>query len=72
MVWAGRSERQSDMGVPDRYPQRAAAPSSQTKEHEHTLEKINKEGNAERSVLAFLSTNTSSNFSAPAVKEGIK
>ena len=46
-------------------------PAKQRK-HEHTLEKINKERNAERSVLAFLSTNPSSNFSPPAVKEGIK
>jgi hypothetical protein len=46
-------------------------PAKQRKQ-EHTLEKINKEGIAERSVLAFLSTNPSSNFSSPAVKEGIK
>lgn len=42
------------------------------RKHEHTLEKINKEENAERNVLVSISTNPSSKFSPSAVKERMK
>jgi hypothetical protein len=58
--------------VSDRYPQRAATSSGQTKETRTHTRKINKEENAEISVLAFLSRNLSSKSSPSAVKEGTK